>query len=70
MVAIGWICSTGICLGVLYGIIPFLDIPPTRTQAENAAYMALHRLGWAIGLSWVIFACVSGYGGSAIKKLN
>jgi peptidoglycan/LPS O-acetylase OafA/YrhL len=28
-----------------------------------AFYGGFHRLGWAIGLSWVIFACTKGMGG-------
>lgn len=57
----GWIVSTGLCLGALYGIVPFTDYDYTTLEA--AFYLSFHRVMWALGLAWVVFACVQGYGG-------
>lgn len=33
------------------------------TTLESAFYLAFHRVGWGLGLAWIVFACVHGYGG-------
>jgi peptidoglycan/LPS O-acetylase OafA/YrhL len=35
-----------------------LEIP----KAAGLSYAGLNRLAWGISISWVIFACVKGYG--------
>jgi CDP-diglyceride synthetase len=60
----GWIMSAGLCLSVIYTIL----IPYSPTYVENrldaAFYAAFHKLGWSLGVAWVIWACVNGYGGT------
>lgn len=34
-----------------------------QTKIESAFYESFSRVSWAIALSWIIFACVKGYGG-------
>jgi len=33
------------------------------SDAESAIYVSFSRLGWGVGLAWVTFVCILGYGG-------
>ena len=57
----GWTFAVATGMAIVYG----LDLPSGRTLSmiENILYGGLHRLAWAILVSWVIFACSRGYGG-------
>ena len=72
LVALGWAEATAIGLAVLYGLSDLLD--PSTVPEINAAtkviYGTFHRLAWAIAVGWVIFACVSGYGGPVDRFLS
>lgn len=39
-------------------------------QVESAAYVALSPTAWALALSWVVVACVTGYGGPVNSILS
>ena len=64
-----WAVAFAIGLAVVYGLnIPKRSaLPPATgvptTEAMDIAYGGLHRLSWALAVSWVIFACCRGYGG-------
>lgn len=60
-IIIGWMFSTGVCLGTLYAFTDFTDFEWTTLQASF--FLAFHRLGWGLGLAWIVFACIQGYGG-------
>ncbi|PSN55337.1 hypothetical protein C0J52_01839 [Blattella germanica] len=62
-VLIGWLMSATICLTVLLGVSIFYDDLHEYNVIESGIYAGLHRPVWALGVAWVIFACVSGYGG-------
>merc|ERR1711872_1102976 len=34
-----------------------------HTKTTITFYMGVKRLAWSIGLGWIVFACVKGYGG-------
>ncbi|KAJ1528960.1 hypothetical protein ONE63_007328 [Megalurothrips usitatus] len=61
---LGWACSVTLCLAVILAALPLLDKAhhPYRV-AEHALYAGLHRIAWALGVSWVLMACILGYGG-------
>ena len=65
VVTIGWIFSVASALGVLYGLVPYLDeeATPVINPLYRVAYGCLHRLVWAAAIGWVIVACANGYGG-------
>ncbi len=64
LVALGWALAAACNLAVLYGLVHYgagvLNPPP---KDINAAYAALNRTAWGLGLAWVVFACARGYGG-------
>jgi len=35
------------------------------SAVAEAFYISLSRIAWPLGLSWVVFACMQGYGGLA-----
>ncbi|KAL5012556.1 hypothetical protein ScPMuIL_011107 [Solemya velum] len=61
-VVLGWILATVCCLSVLYGLYPEMNGHPLTPEVA-AVYNALARTAWGVGISWLIFACASGYGG-------
>lgn len=65
LVALGWVVAAGTGFAVVYGlnlphIVETLDLP---SKAENIFYGSFHRLAWGCALAWMVWACVSGYGG-------
>ncbi|KAL5021783.1 hypothetical protein ScPMuIL_000938 [Solemya velum] len=62
-VLIGWCSAIFTCLAVLYGLYDAMNDNPVSDNV-SALYNALHRTAWAAGIGWVIFACVTGYGGT------
>lgn len=56
----GWLLSTGFCLTVLYGLSGVAAGSYANSNAVTALYWAMSRFTWALGVSWVIFACLSG----------
>jgi len=65
LVAFLWAASTAVALAVVYGLVPFLreDKVPHVDDLTRVAYGSLNHFAWALSLSWVIFACIKGYGG-------
>ena len=64
----GWTIAFATGLAIVYG----LDIPSiyydgkTVSMTENILYGGFHRLAWAMAVSWVIFTCSRGYGGTFV----
>ncbi len=48
----------------VYGLVPFLDedLVPEMNSILRITYGTLHRFACAVTVSWIIFACVNGYG--------
>lgn len=63
-----WIIAFAIGLSVVYGEVPYMDSEkfPQLNDYLRVIYGSLSRMGWAIALSWVVFACVKGYGGTIV----
>ena len=62
---VGWILSIGIILTCIYGLIPFLNenLEFEMNPLMCVIFGTFSRIGWAIAVGWIIFACLSGYGG-------
>ena len=72
MVGIGWTSATAVGLAVVYGLIPYLNEKqiPEMNSFARVSYGSFNRLAWSIAVSWLIFACVHGYGGPVNKFLS
>ncbi|CAN7937292.1 unnamed protein product, partial [Ixodes hexagonus] len=67
---LGWTMCSVLMLGVLYGMWPAnsgMALPPVGWAA---AYSALGRTLWAVGLSWIVLASLAGYGGIVSRVLS
>lgn len=65
-----WAASTGLALTVIYGIFPWHDPTYDISKLEGTFYAGLSRFTWAVAVSWVMFACIKGYGGIVNKFLS
>ncbi|XP_076359693.1 nose resistant to fluoxetine protein 6-like isoform X3 [Tachypleus tridentatus] len=64
---LGWSCSTCLCLLTLCGPYQYRRGTPMH-PVLTAVYAACHRTGWALGVSWVAFVCISGYGDVLVSR--
>ncbi|XP_059484131.1 uncharacterized protein LOC132201727 [Neocloeon triangulifer] len=69
-VILDWILNTALCLAIIYVIIIPYSKGYDYDNISAAFYAAFHRLGWSVGVSWVIWACVNGYGGPVDSILS
>lgn len=53
----GWIIGTFFAISSMFTVSVFYYRP--YDPFESAFYAALHRVGWCIGIAWVIFACIT-----------
>eukprot|EP00057_Strongylocentrotus_purpuratus_P007602 XP_011662076.1 PREDICTED: nose resistant to fluoxetine protein 6 [Strongylocentrotus purpuratus] len=60
-VLVGWVCALGTLFAVIYGVYGCLN--RYIEQWESIIYLTFGRLAWGIGIAWIIFACLLGYGG-------
>ncbi|GFN98494.1 nose resistant to fluoxetine protein 6-like [Plakobranchus ocellatus] len=59
---VGWAFAWAVGLAVVYGLFENTNGHPVSTDVA-ALYNALDRIAWGVAVSWVIFACATGYGG-------
>lgn len=52
-----WIISIVTTFVLVHGLYNELN------EIQSAAYVALSHTAWALSISWIIIACVTGYGG-------
>nr|XP_016936647.1 nose resistant to fluoxetine protein 6 [Drosophila suzukii] len=65
-VILGWLVGLSLiatCMFAVYG-------QNTLPIVEEAFYVTLTRIAWPLGLCWVVFACMQGYGGLATSLLS
>ncbi|XP_071944620.1 O-acyltransferase like protein-like [Antedon mediterranea] len=62
VVFLGWTAAVGTGIAIVYGTCGAnRGNPPTHEVA--AFYNAVSRFVWSVAVGWVIFACITGYGG-------
>ncbi|KAK6637531.1 hypothetical protein RUM44_007953 [Polyplax serrata] len=64
----GWIIGTFFAISSMFTVSVFYYRP--YDPFESAFYAALHRVGWCIGIAWVIFACITHNAGKLNKFLS
>ncbi|GFG32287.1 hypothetical protein Cfor_02684, partial [Coptotermes formosanus] len=62
-VALGWLVSLCSCAAVVFGGVVFYSDNHEYNAFESSMYAGLHRSAWALSVAWIVFACVTGYGG-------
>ncbi|XP_051859907.1 nose resistant to fluoxetine protein 6-like [Drosophila albomicans] len=68
---LGWILCLAMLFTSLFAVYPAANgSAPALTLGEQSAYYTLSRIAWPLGLSWVVFACMKGYGGLANSFLS
>jgi len=59
----GWLIAFAVGVSVTYGMVGYQMPWDSVPKAVAVTYGGLHRFAWGLAVSWVIFACVTGYGG-------
>ncbi|XP_071491869.1 O-acyltransferase like protein-like [Diadema antillarum] len=62
-VLLGWCVSFTTLYCVVYGQAWSVDYYLTIPQAEAVMYLTFNRVAWGVGIAWMMFACLTGYGG-------
>ncbi|EDW77538.2 uncharacterized protein Dwil_GK24554 [Drosophila willistoni] len=61
---LGWLISLGLFSTCLFALLPASQWDaPNLSRLADASYFTLTRLAWPLGLCWLVFACMNGYGG-------
>lgn len=71
LVALGWVLSTFLCLSTVFGMVNYWPINVTcigntdcYSTGVAVAWAMFGRLAWSIGVSWIMYACITGYAGA------
>lgn len=60
---VGWIVTFALIATVIFANYPLVQRDIKTSSIDHALYDSLSRVAWALALSYIIFACVHGYGG-------
>ncbi|XP_017110764.1 nose resistant to fluoxetine protein 6 [Drosophila elegans] len=60
-VLVGWLVGLALLFTCLFAVYGQSSLP----IVEEASYVTFSRIAWPLGLCWVVFACMHGYGGLA-----
>jgi len=66
LVTLSWCVAAACNLSILYGLYDSFNGYVHLSNAVRSFYAAVHRTAWAVGVAWVIFACVTGNGGEFV----
>ncbi|XP_059481900.1 O-acyltransferase like protein-like [Neocloeon triangulifer] len=70
IVMLGWTLSTAVCLAVLFTVVISFREDYVPDPIAAGFYAGLHKLGWSLGLAWIVFACSNGLGGPVNSILS
>ena len=63
-----WAWSMVTLVAVVFGVYPYFAGLRKPGKLETVLYGSFYRFLWALALSWVIYACVFGYGGNHLSR--
>ncbi|EDW56170.1 GM22967 [Drosophila sechellia] len=67
----GWLLSLALLFTSIFALYPYSKLlGKSPTILEGALYYTLVRIAWPLGLCWVVFACMQGYGSLANSFLS
>ena len=66
LVALFWCLAAACSLSLIYGLYGTANGYVHLSDTVRSFYAAVHRTAWAVGVAWVIFACVTGNGGEFV----
>ncbi|XP_016949370.1 nose resistant to fluoxetine protein 6 [Drosophila biarmipes] len=69
-VTLGWLVSLALLFSCLFSVFGYAKQTVTPPILEEAFYLTFTRMAWPLGLCWVVFACMHGYGGLANSFLS
>jgi len=65
-----WCLAAACNLSLIYGLYGCANGSVHLSNAVASVYAAVHRTAWAIGVAWVIFACITGNGGKFTECID
>ncbi|CAH0560293.1 unnamed protein product [Brassicogethes aeneus] len=68
-VFMGWLIGSLFLLLPVFGTHVFNDETHPYNRLESSLFLSCSRSGWALGVAWIIFSCVYGYGGNFISLI-
>ncbi|XP_016936646.3 nose resistant to fluoxetine protein 6 [Drosophila suzukii] len=69
-VILGWLVSLALLFSCIFSVFKYAKETETPPILEEAFYLTFTRMAWPLGLCWVVFACMQGYGGLANSFLS
>lgn len=67
-VIFGWICCFTLITVPVFINHVFLLEEKAYNRLQESLYLSCWRSVWSLGIAWIIWACVNGYGGNLAKK--
>ncbi|XP_044739782.1 nose resistant to fluoxetine protein 6-like [Chrysoperla carnea] len=58
-----WLLTAVVMLYILFGTYPALKDDFEYSRLFSSIFTGFHRNVWTLGLCWIVFACIHGYGG-------
>lgn len=65
-----WLLTAVVMLYIIFGTYPELREDFQYSRLFSSIYVGLHRNIWTLGICWIVFACIQGYGGKKLVLIN
>jgi len=66
-----WTASAAMALAVIYGLRDYYEDPTNKpSKTIDVLYLTFSRSAWGLAVSWVVYACATGYAGPVNTLLS